>query len=1042
MIAQVDGMPRLERRRWASVLVLLFLIGVLCLGGMLLAQTMTSARLARFIPVNLHSKLEADYQVNPNPPRLARVGWGLIWDTIFDHERNPANLPARQATLLNSLQTPIPLATPQVCQGTHLIYAAQDTWVDSANPAMNYGADPILQLGRNRDQLKRILLYFPLDKDIFLGAFIYSARLEMNVAGGAGIDPPELYFSNLVEPFQETTLTWSNQPEGQFAYRPFPVTRADVHAWDVTDMVQLWLLERYPNHGLVLEAQAAQDFSRFYYSRETDQQTPGVNTLNRVSPRLLIDCGGLPPQPVAMAGTPSPTPTNIPSLELSQTPPPLATTTPPAPPPSLSPTALPPTPILPLATATPTSPSPAPPATEVSPSPTSPPPTDEPRPTDEPDPTSTPTPIPPRVDLVLGKTDSPDPVSVGNNLTYVLNVTNNGPSNATGVAVADTLPAGVTLVSTTPSQGSCMGVSCNLGSIASGASASVTIVVTVGSEAPANLTNTATVSADQTDPNPGNNTATTSTTVNVQTDLSITKTDNPDPVVAGQPLTYTLTIVNNGPSNATGVTVSDTLPPGVTFSSAPGCSEAAGTVTCNIGNLAASSSVQRTIVVMVGLAAASPLTNQATVTGNEADPNNANNSASITTDVTYPAVDLAIAKSVDNSTPDEGEVVVYTLTASNAGPDTATNVVVTDVLPAGVTYVADDGGGAYNSGSGVWTVGTLTNGANAALAITATVNSGTLNTTIVNTAVITTADQVDSNPGNNTASVTLTVLPSLSIVGSILPEGDSGPTTFVFTVTLSTVSGQPVTVNYATADGTATLADNDYVSLSGPLTFPAGTTIQTITVQVNGDTTDESDETFLVNLSGPSNATLSDSQGTGLIINDDSSCSSTVTFVAGEDTWFMVSAPNTNQEGDSNLKVHPDTSQGMHSVMRYDLSSISSGATLCSATLLLYEKDRNTDQTIYIHRLTTNWSAATATWNSPWTSPGGDYVSPEAASFTPDVDGDIKSVDITSLAQYWVDNPGSNFGLLLRSSTTGDNGDVQFKSLEDGTDPPRLIVQY
>ena len=101
-----------------------------------------------------------------------------------------------------------------------------------------------------------------------------------------------------------------------------------------------------------------------------------------------------------------------------------------------------------------------------------------------------------------------------------------------------------------------------------------------------------------------------------------------------------------------------------------------------------------------------------------------------------------------------------------------------------------------------------------------------------------------------------------------LAEGDSGFTAFVFTVTLSGSSSQPVIVQYATADGTAT-AGQDYVATSGTLTFAPGKTTETITVQVKGDKTKEGDENFFLNLSGAMNALLADSQGLGTILNDD-----------------------------------------------------------------------------------------------------------------------------------------------------------------------------
>ncbi|WNH47040.1 putative Ig domain-containing protein [Xanthomonas hawaiiensis] len=110
--------------------------------------------------------------------------------------------------------------------------------------------------------------------------------------------------------------------------------------------------------------------------------------------------------------------------------------------------------------------------------------------------------------------------------------------------------------------------------------------------------------------------------------------------------------------------------------------------------------------------------------------------------------------------------------------------------------------------------------------------------------------------------------PSLSIGDVSVAEGNSGTTTATFIVTLSGASGQTVTVNFATADGSAN-AGSDYVAHSGTLTFLPGTTTQNVAVTINGDTTVEPDETFTVNLSGASNATIARATATGTILNDD-----------------------------------------------------------------------------------------------------------------------------------------------------------------------------
>jgi len=129
-------------------------------------------------------------------------------------------------------------------------------------------------------------------------------------------------------------------------------------------------------------------------------------------------------------------------------------------------------------------------------------------------------------------------------------------------------------------------------------------------------------------------------------DLSITKADSPDPVTAGQNLTYTLTVRNNGPNPATGVTVTDTLPSGATArstSASQGSCSGTTTVTCNLGNLA--SGATATVRIVIRPNAAGTLQNSATVSGNQPDPNQANNTAKSGTTVkagtTPPAGDQA-----------------------------------------------------------------------------------------------------------------------------------------------------------------------------------------------------------------------------------------------------------------------------------------------------------------------------------------------------------------------------------------------------------------
>jgi hypothetical protein len=110
--------------------------------------------------------------------------------------------------------------------------------------------------------------------------------------------------------------------------------------------------------------------------------------------------------------------------------------------------------------------------------------------------------------------------------------------------------------------------------------------------------------------------------------------------------------------------------------------------------------------------------------------------------------------------------------------------------------------------------------------------------------------------------------PAITISDVALAEGESGSAAYVFTVSLSEPSSKRVSVNFATADGSA-VAGWDYAQTSGTLNFARGQTSKTITVLVNGDATYEPDEAFFINLSGARRAFIADGHGIGTIVNDD-----------------------------------------------------------------------------------------------------------------------------------------------------------------------------
>lgn len=176
--------------------------------------------------------------------------------------------------------------------------------------------------------------------------------------------------------------------------------------------------------------------------------------------------------------------------------------------------------------------------------------------------------------------------------------------------------------------------------------------------------------------------------------------------------------------------------------------------------------------------------------------------------------------------------------------------------------------------------GTDYTASSATITIAAGDTSGTATITAVDDALDETNETVtvditgvENCAESGTQQITVTITddddaPSVSVNDASVTEGNSGTATLTFTVTLSAASGKTVTVDYATAGGTAT-AGTDYTAASGTLTFAAGETSKTVSVVVLGDTVTEPNETLLLNLSNPTDASLSGNQGSGTITDDD-----------------------------------------------------------------------------------------------------------------------------------------------------------------------------
>lgn len=255
--------------------------------------------------------------------------------------------------------------------------------------------------------------------------------------------------------------------------------------------------------------------------------------------------------------------------------------------------------------------------------------------TDDPTPDNTSgaveTDVNPAADIQVTKTGpTANPIN-GQPFDYTITVKNNGPDEARNVVVTDDLPfaldfnaddstSGCDLDDISPDPND---VRCTLATLASGATKTFTINVTPNRTGP--VSNTASGTSETDDPVPGNGTSDpVSTTVNPAADLSIQKAASDDEVNVGEDFTYSFTITNNGPDDATGATVTDVLPTKITYLDSTDCSyaEATRTVTCGPVNIAATAT--RTFDISVETNDRGSISNTAAVDGDQADPNSNN----------------------------------------------------------------------------------------------------------------------------------------------------------------------------------------------------------------------------------------------------------------------------------------------------------------------------------------------------------------------------------------------------------------------------------
>jgi uncharacterized repeat protein (TIGR01451 family) len=380
--------------------------------------------------------------------------------------------------------------------------------------------------------------------------------------------------------------------------------------------------------------------------------------------------------------------------------------------------------------------------------------------------------VTPDADISVTNSDSPDPVVQGGTITYTQSIANGGPDAAPNATFSEILQSSVGFQSivapagfncTTPAVGASGTITCTNPSLASGGGGAITVTVNVIASS-GTVTNTITGGSSVQDPDNTDSSATVTTTIlaPVTADLGITKTTASTSAAPGASVTYTITLTNNGPDAAANVVVTDVLPAQLLFQSITtpagfNCTTPAvganGTITCTAVTMTSGTTAVFTLVTQVAGNATGTINNNATASSdtNDGNPGNSSGSAPAVIVGAAASADLSIAKSTNAAQAATGSTITYTINVTNNGPDAATNVIVSDDLPAGLQLVtATPSQGTCSATDPVTcNLGTLANGASATITLQALVTATT--GSISNTASVT-SGVTDGTPGNNSST--------------------------------------------------------------------------------------------------------------------------------------------------------------------------------------------------------------------------------------------------------------------------------------------------
>ena len=461
-------------------------------------------------------------------------------------------------------------------------------------------------------------------------------------------------------------------------------------------------------------------------------------------------------------------------------------------------------------------------------------------------------------DLSIAATAQPSSVYVGQNVTYTLSVSNLGPDLEPDATVTSPIPSDAAFVSASESTGGLASVAngiltADVGPLAVGATANVTVVLTPLAAAAGTFTANFSLQGQSQDPNLSNNTVEPSVSVTPAADLAVAIGGGSVPPAVDADWTYTLTVTDLGLSDATDVNAVSPLPPNVTFIKATSSQGAApvvqdGVLSDALGSIAAGGAATISIVVVPVSVDSIPLS--ASVSGAQFDPNLRNNQVATSVSV-VPSVNLSVLLATSTPTVVAGQALTFGLTVSNSGPNPATNVILS--VPIGPTLVFDtstasEGTSEWNAGMAQFQLGTMNPGAQATVNVIVTPMAAG---TVTQTASVTSPER-QLVPADATATATATVLESPGVLQFSASSYAVAETAGFanLTVTRTVGSRGPVTVNYQTVPINAT-PGLDFQSTAGTLTFAAGQTTANIQVPVLADPWVAQNELLNVVLSSP-----------------------------------------------------------------------------------------------------------------------------------------------------------------------------------------------